>query len=146
MTLTPVERGSGKFAVFETALAAARLPVSDLGADGAQYFAFEHHEDEPLAFVGMIMFGKDVLLRSLVVPLAQRGQSHGTYAVDAIAQFARRQGVHRLWLLTTDAERYFIRQGFRIVRRKDVPPAIAASRQFSSTCPDSAVLMCLTLV
>jgi amino-acid N-acetyltransferase len=146
MTLTPVERGSSKFAAFETALAVARLPVNDLDADGAQYFAFGHREDEPLAFVGMITFGKDGLLRSLVVPEAQRGQSHGTYAVDAIAQFARRQGLQRLWLLTTDAERYFIRRGFRIVQRKDVPPAIAASRQFSSTCPDSAVLMCLTLV
>lgn len=54
MTLTPVERGSSKFAAFETALAAAGLPVGDLEADGAQYFAFEHRDDEPLAFVGMI--------------------------------------------------------------------------------------------
>jgi len=77
MTLTPVEKGSSKFAAFETALAVARLPVNDLDADGAQYFAFGHREDEPLAFVGMITFGKDGLLRSLVVPEAQRGQSHG---------------------------------------------------------------------
>lgn len=146
MTLTPIERGSSTFAAFETALAAAGLPVGDLEADGAQYFAFEHRDNEPLAFVGMITFGKDGLLRSLVVPEAMRGQSHGTYAVDAMAQFARRQDLQRLWLLTTDAERYFIRQGFRIVHRKDAPSAIAASRQFSSTCPDSAVLMCLTLV
>jgi N-acetylglutamate synthase-like GNAT family acetyltransferase len=146
MTLTPVERGSSTFAAFETALAVARLPVSDLDADGAQYFAFGQREDEALAFIGMITFGRDGLLRSLVVPEAQRGQSLGTYAVDAVAQFARRQGLHRLWLLTTNAERYFIRQGFRIVHRKDAPSAIAASRQFSSTCPDTAVLMCLTLV
>ena len=146
MTLTPVARGSSSFAAFETALAAAGLPIDDLDADNAQYFAFEHHDNEPLAFVGMVTFGKDGLLRSLVVPQAQRGQSHGTYAVEAIAQFARRQGMHRLWLLTMDVERYFIRQGFRIVQRKDVPSAIAASRQFSSTCPDTAVLMCLTLV
>lgn len=146
MTLAPVERGSSKFAAFETALAAAGLPVIDLDADGAQYFAFEHRDDEPLAFVGMVTFDKEGLLRSLVVPQSQRGQSHGTYAIDAISQFARRQGVRQLWLLTTHAERYFIRQGFRIIHRKDAPATIAASRQFSSTCPDTAVLMCLTLV
>ena len=146
MTLTPVEKGSSAFAAFEVALMAAGLPVSDLDADNALYFAFGHGEDEPLAFVGMIRFDREGLLRSLVVPQTQRGQSHGTYAVDAVAQFAGRQGVHRLWLLTTDAERYFIRQGFRIVQRKDAPAAITGSSQFSSTCPDTAVLMCLTLV
>ena len=146
MSLTPVQKGSSTFAAFEGALAAAGLPVSDLNADGAEYFAFGMGADEQLGFVGFIRFGAEGLLRSLVVPSAQRGQNYGNWTIGAIAQQARKQGVQRIWLLTTDAERYFIHQGFRIVQRKDVPAAIAASRQFSNTCPDTAVLMCLTLV
>jgi amino-acid N-acetyltransferase len=146
MSLTPVQRGSSTFAAFEGALAAAGLPVSGLDADGAEYFAFGMRADEQLAFVGFVQFGSEALLRSLVVLEAFRGQNYGNWTIDAIAQQARKQGVQRIWLLTTDAERYFVHQGFRIVQRKDVPSVIAASRQFSTTCPDSAVLMCLTLV
>jgi amino-acid N-acetyltransferase len=146
MSLMPVQRGSSTFAAFEGALMAAGLPIADLDADGAQYFAFGHQTNEPLAFVGLISFGDEGLLRSLVVPITLRGENIGNWAIDAMAQKARQQGIRRIWLLTTDAERYFIRQGFRIVHRKDVPAVIAASRQFSTTCPDSAVLMCLTLV
>jgi N-acetylglutamate synthase-like GNAT family acetyltransferase len=146
MTLTPVERGSSNFAAFESALAAAGLPITDLDADDARYFAFGLRADEQLAYIGVIRFGDEALLRSLVVPEELRGQSYGNWAIDAIALQARKQGVLRIWLLTTDAEGYFVRQGFRIVHRKDVPSAIVASRQFSSTCPDTAVLMCLTLV
>lgn len=145
MSLMQLQKGSRSFAALEAELAAAGLPITDLDADGAQYYAFGDQEDEPLAFLGLICFGDEGLLRSLVVPNALRGQSHGSRALDAMAQQTRKQAIRRLWLLTTDADRYFIRQGFRVVRRKDAPAVIAASQQFSTTCPDSAVLMCLTL-
>jgi amino-acid N-acetyltransferase len=145
MSLAPLQIGSGAFAAFTAELIAAGLPVSDLAADQAEYFTFQYQSDEALAFVGLIRFGSDALLRSLVVPSAQRGKSNGQWAIEALSKQVRQQGIQRLWLLTTDAERYFIRQGFRIVHRDRAPAAIATSRQFSSTCPDTAVLMCLTL-
>ena len=132
------------FAALQAALSAANLPDFDLEADNAEYFALSHSE-EVLGFVGIAPLGKEGLLRSLVVPQQQRGCGNGACTVEAAANHARRAGIERLWLLTTNAERYFIRRGFRIITRNAAPAAIAASRQFSSTCPDTAVLMCLTL-
>ena len=146
MILRSMERGSATFAAFESELAAARLPVGDLDSDEARYFSMEGVTDRALAYVGLICCGQDALLRSLVVPMAYRGASYVVLTLKAATVWTRENGAARLWLLTTDADRYIIRQGFRIVPRLDVPAAISNTRQFSSTCPDTAVLMCLKLV
>jgi amino-acid N-acetyltransferase len=146
MSLTQVSNGSTGFAAFEAALSSAGLPVTDLDADGAQYFTLEYHDGQPTAFIGLISFGPEGLLRSLIVPHGLRGQGYGAQAINDVAQLARGIGIHRLWLLTTGAEGYFVRHGFRFARRGEAPTAIANSQQFSITCPDTAVLMCLTLV
>jgi len=145
MSLTPVSNGSAGFAAFAAALSAAGLPATDLEADGAQYFTLQYREDQPAAFIGLIPFGPEGLLRSLIVPHGLRRQGYGSQAIDEAAGLARGMGIRRLWLLTTGAEGYFVRQRFRFARREDAPAVIANSQQFSITCPDTAVLMCLTL-
>jgi arsenate reductase len=145
MSLIRISKDSDRFATFKAALSAAGLPAADLEADEALYFALESCEGEPTVFVGLIPFGQDGLLRSLLVPRILRGQGYGRQGIDQIARQARQIGIRHLWLLTTSAEGYFVRLGFRLVRREEAPTAIADSRQFSTTCPDTAVLMCLTL-
>lgn len=146
MSLVPMEQGSGLFITFKTELAAAGLPAGDLKADSAQYFALADVTGQAVAFAGMIRLGEEALLRSVLVPAALRPKSYGAWALETIAQWARDVGIRRLWLLTAGVEGFFVGQGFRIVPRQKAPAATAGTTQFSATCPDSAVLMCLTLV
>lgn len=122
-------------ATFRSALVAAGLPIEDLGEVDASYFSASG------AFGGFVGAGPDRLLRSVVVPEAARGKGIGSQIVDLIADRARDGGTARLWLLTTDAGRFFGSLGWVEVDRSTVPEAIKATTQFASVCPASASLM-----
>lgn len=94
-----------------------------------------------LGVIGVEEFGAFALLRSLVVLPAARGEGVGRALVEALESSARRRGIGELWLLTIDADPFFSNLGFGIRRRDDAPEAIRRSREFSSLCPENAVLM-----
>jgi len=54
------------------------------------------------------------------------------------------RGIAELWLLTIDADAFFATSGFSVRGRDDAPSAVRASQEFSSLCPDNAVLMSKT--
>ncbi|MBW8743355.1 MAG: GNAT family N-acetyltransferase [Sphingomonas sp.] len=119
---------------FVSALAAADLPVC--GRDGHCYVLADGS-----GFGVIEGKGTDRLLRSVVVPAAQRGMGVGTQLVDLLIEQAARLGADRLWLLTTTAADFFHRRGWKAVPRDAAPLAIRASDQFTSLCPSSATLM-----
>jgi amino-acid N-acetyltransferase len=90
-------------------------------------------------------YGQAALLRSLAVAPAQRGQGLGRQLTAASLELARRLGVRQLYLLTTTAEGYFPRFGFRPIPRAEVAPAVQVSAEFTGACPDSAVALALDL-
>jgi amino-acid N-acetyltransferase len=124
----------------KTALVRAKLPVDDLELDGAQYFTLASDE-YPLVFCGLVHYGQTGFLRSLVVAEKARGRSKGSTMLTAVLHYARTTGIRDVWLLTTDAESFFLRHGFEAVARGHAPPEIAATRQYSALCPDTARLM-----
>jgi amino-acid N-acetyltransferase len=54
---------------------------------------------------------------------------------------AKEHGVRRLYLLTTDAQRFFARLGFVVVDREALPPEVRETAQFRELCPQSAIAM-----
>ena len=58
-----------------------------------------------------------------------------------VLDHARERGVQDVYLLTTTAEDYFPRFGFRRVDRREVPAEVQASVEFRKACPGSAVAM-----
>jgi amino-acid N-acetyltransferase len=86
-------------------------------------------------------YGRVGLLRSLVVAPEWRGRSLGRELCARLVSHARLAGVEHLYLLTTDAERYFAALGFQRTERGEVPARIQATTQFRSLCPKSAVCM-----
>lgn len=123
------------------ALRQAGLPVEDLGRAGQRFWRFAAHDGGILGYAGLEGDGSEALLRSVMVDSAARGRGHGLALVDAIAAEAARRGVERLWLLTLDAAGFFEKAGFTRVPRDTAPPAIAATAEFVSLCPVSAVCM-----
>ena len=61
--------------------------------------------------------------------------------VAKMTSHARLLGIERLFLLTTEAERYFAALGFNRFDRDAAPAELQATSQFRSLCPKSAVCM-----
>lgn len=81
------------------------------------------------------------LLRSVAVRPAWRRHGLGHALVRRVVCEAEGRGLRALYLLTMTAEHYFPRFGFIPVDRDAVPPEIAATHEFRSACPASAVAM-----
>jgi len=121
-------------------LRAAALPHEDFAAHLA-HFLVARRGGRVVGAVGFERHGRSALLRSLVVAPARRGAGLGGRLVRRLTTAARRGGIRQFYLLTTTAERFFSKRGFRRIARARVPAAIAATREFHSLCPASAVCM-----
>jgi amino-acid N-acetyltransferase len=122
-------------------LAAAQLPTEDLSDAHCEHFFFTGSPESPTALVGLELFDGVALLRSLVVTPQARGTGGGTALVRHAEEYAREQGVHTIYLLTTTAEPFFARRGYARTDRESAPPAIRATREFAGICPASSAFM-----
>lgn len=93
---------------------------------------------------GLELHGDAALLRSVAVLEARRGEGIAETIVNALIADLPGE-VRNVFLLTESAEEYFMRRGFAVVDRKDVPPLIATTSEFSELCPGSATLMVKSL-
>ena len=122
------------------ALEAAGLPTDDLHEPGRRFFRFE--DDAGLiGYGGLEQVGPDLLIRSIVVVDSRHGGGHGSAILSWLETRAAEQKATALYLLTTSATAFFQRHGYTALPRSAAPPAIAASRQFSTLCPASATFM-----
>jgi len=87
------------------------------------------------------VYADGALLRSVAVAPALQRSGLGRTLTDAAIALARARRSPALYLLTTTAERYFPKFGFERVERRDVPPGVQASVEFTSACPASAIVM-----
>jgi amino-acid N-acetyltransferase len=131
----------------ERLLAAADLPtagVADLLATHADDFVVAEDPTTPgelAAVAGLEVCRDDALLRSVAVRPEWRARGLGQALVKRLVCRAEARGLRALYLLTMTAEHYFPRLGFERVERTAVPPEIAATLEFRSACPASAVAM-----
>ena len=146
---TPVLRPATRadLAAVERLLAAADLPtvgVADLFATRPGDFVVADHPGIPgeLAAVGGLeVRGDTALLRSVAVDPAWRQHGLGHALVRRVVCEAESRGLDAVYLLTMTAEHYFPRFGFERIDRDTVPAEIAATLEFRSACPASAVAM-----
>ena len=121
-------------------LDAEGLPSGDLREPGVRLFAFRDG-GAVVGFAGLEVYGKDALLRSVVVDPARRRAGLGRAIVDVTLAEAQKLGATRAFLLTTAAKAYFERLGFVSIDRASAPDAILSTRQAAGLCPSSAPLM-----
>ena len=94
---------------------------------------------------GLEVHGVDGMLRSVVVENDHRGRGVGRRLTERVVSTARRRGLRRLYLLTTTAEDYFPRLGFRPLDRSKVEGPVLESVEFREACPATAAAMVLEL-
>ncbi len=122
----------------------AGLPVAGLEAHTPTTLV-ARHAGQIVGSVGLELYGRAALLRSVAVEAEWRGQGLGHSLVDAALALASVRGVNQLYLLTETAAPYFARRGFVPIAREGVDPVVKTSVEFTSACPASAQAMCLTL-
>lgn len=125
----------------EKLLLESGLPSDDLGPGRLDGFLVAEDGGEFAGLIGLQIFGRTGLLRSLVVAKKARRAGLGAKLVGALESAAQTAGIEDLWLLTVDAQPFFDRQGFVVVPREAAPASIRATDEFTSLCPLSASLM-----
>ena len=131
-------------AAIRALLQQAELPQVDFAAH-LPHFLVARRGGTVIGTVGFEQYGADALLRSLAVAPACQGDGLGGALVRRLEDEARRKGVRRFYLLTTTAEKFFAQRWFQTISRERVPPAVAATGEFLSLCPASAVCMTRTV-
>lgn len=117
----------------------AGLPTADVTAEHLALIAEQNGRVQ--GAIGLEVFDKMALLRSLVVAREARGAGTGAALVAALEARCAAKAVADLWLLTIDADKYFRGQGYEVRERDEVPDAIRATEEFSSLCPGDAIVM-----
>ena len=128
----------------EALLSSNGLPAEDCAEQGDIFYGI-FDGDELIAAGGLEAAAGYSLLRSIVVKPDYRRRGLARMLAEFLLEQARSQGRAAVYLLTETAAEYFEKLGFSRVARVQVPPAIAATRQFSSLCPDTATCLVLEL-
>lgn len=122
-------------------LGAQGLPFSDIADEHLEHFLYAGSDAAPTGMVGVEIYGSNALLRSLVVANNARIVGLGSALVQQVEAYAAARQVAAIYLLTTTAERFFERRGYRRADRTQAPPAIQATAEFASLCPASSAFM-----
>lgn len=124
----------------EALLKAEKLPIADLPTS-LENFVIATIGDDIIGVAGLEIYGDHALLRSLAVKSQYRDQGIAGQLVQKIENLAQEKGLKDVYLLTETAANYFARKNYQPVPRDNAPAEIKLSSEFSSVCPQSAVLM-----
>ena len=120
------------------------LPIQDVEYVPAQFFLL-FRDNQLVGMSGIERFGLAGLLRSVVIKEPFRNNNLGMELVLKTIQEAKKMKIHRLYLLTTTAERFFKKIGFTNADRSKAPKSIQTTNEFSNLCPESANFMVLNI-
>ncbi len=117
------------------------LPIE--GVDGSMLASYLVAEQATsiVGVAGLEQYGDYGLLRSVAVAPSRRNFGIASRLTETILERAIVGRVREVYLLTTTADKYFARYGFEQIERNDVPKEVQASAEFSTICPESAVVM-----
>lgn len=85
------------------------------------------------------------LIRSVAVAADLRGSGLGRRIVRELLDRLSSRGLREFYLLTTTAEEFFRKRGFKTIDRDEVHPQLLGSAEFQGACPASAVCMRLVM-
>ncbi|MGA7304099.1 MAG: arsenic resistance N-acetyltransferase ArsN2 [Rhodothermales bacterium] len=121
------------------------LDASELTTDGLEEGAalvlVAAAKDGIVACAALEVDGSSALLRSLAVASKARGTGLGKELVSKLEEEARNLGVGSLYLLTTTAEGFFDKLGYRAIDRAQVPDVVRASAEFPACSSAGATVM-----
>jgi len=115
------------------------LPTEDI-SEMTGLFVLEER-GEVVATIALEHDSSDALLRSLAVSEEKRSNGLGKEMVAFVEDYARKQGLKNIYLLTTTAAPFFSKRGYQVIGRDNVSEFLKKTSEFSSSCPASATVM-----
>jgi amino-acid N-acetyltransferase len=137
MNIVPASQNSFTAAI--DLLKKNNLPTEDINP-GTQLFVIEDND----SVIGTVAVEYDfnvALLRSLSVAKEKRNSGIGETLVEFIEGYVQKQGVLCIYLLTTTAENFFLKRGYKKIDRKEAPEFIKNTKEYSILCSASSSLM-----
>ena len=122
-------------------LESEHLPVVDPKEFTNYFYKVTNDQNTTIGAIGLEIYGNYGLLRSMVVDKNYRNKGIANLLVEQIMEISKGLDLHEVYLLTTTADKYFLRKGFEVKKRENCPVKIKESKEFSSICPASSVLM-----
>src|SRR5712671_5666555 len=101
--------------------------------------------DDVVACAGSEAFEFVALIRSVAVAESHRSRGIGRRIVRQLIDRLASRGIREFYLLTTTAQPYFAKRGFKPIDRDEIHPQLLASTELQGACPDSAVCMRLVM-
>lgn len=111
----------------------------------ADRFLLAFRDEKLVGCAALESYDSTALLRSVAVGETERGAGLGQEIVQRMLDQARAGGFENVVLLTSTAEGFFPRFGFRAITRDDAPVSVRSSLEFRAACPESATVMLLDL-
>lgn len=128
----------------------ALLTASDLPTAGVddhwKTFLIARDGDAVVGCGGAEAYQFAALIRSVAVAPDHRRHGLGRRIVRQLLDRLASRGLREFYLLTTTAEAYFRKRGFKTIDRDEVHPQLLSSREFQDACPSTAVCMRLVML
>lgn len=132
------------FESFRSLLKSSGLPADDLNYQ--KDLLVGYFEGDELAGTGALeVYEPYALLRSLSVKMGIRGRAVGSTITDYLLAEAKKRNLKAVFLMTENAQGFFLKKGFVDVPRENVPDEVGRSAEFSKPRPASAAVMALHL-
>ena len=143
ITITPAR--AEDLAAIQQLLVENELPTAGVD-DHWRTFLIARDGDVVVGCGGAEAYQFAALIRSVAVKPEYRSHGVGRRLVRQLLDRLASRGLREFYLLTTTAEEYFKKRGFKVIDRDEVHPQLLSSREFQDACPASAVCMRLVML
>jgi len=126
-------------------LVASALPTAGVD-DHWRTFLVARDGDALVGCGGAEAYQFAALIRSVAVKPEYRSHGIGRRLVRQLLDRLASHGLREFYLLTTTAEEYFRKRGFKTIDRDEIHPQLLGSHELQGACPDDAVCMRLVML
>ena len=126
-------------------LSSSNLPTAGV-EENWKTFVVARTSDAIVGCGGAEAYQFAALIRSIAVEPSHRKAGLGRRIVRQLLDRLAARGLREFYLLTTDAEGYFRKRGFKTIDRDEVHPQLFASPEFQDACPSDAICMRLVML
>jgi amino-acid N-acetyltransferase len=115
------------------------LPTYDIDEKVELYTVYYY--ENFIGTIGLESFNTEGLLRSVSLDSSSQKKGFGTQILSLFEAKIQQKGIKNLYLLTTTAKGFFLKNKYQIVSREDVSEPIRQTAEFKGVCPSSAFVM-----
>lgn len=115
------------------------LPITGI-SEHLDNFILSIHNNLITGIIGLEMYGKIGLLRSVGVRSSYQSQRIGDDLMMAIQEYAKFKSVERIYLFTDTAEKWFEQYGFNKISNDQLDPILQRSKEYS-LCKSSVKML-----